>query len=136
MTTMTTIPAPLRVLYDGGCPLCRREIAHYRRLQPRRAVEWIDIDAAPEQPLPLGLSREQAMARFHVLEGERIETGAAAFVLLWSALPGWRWLARLVRALHLTGLMERGYVWFARRRLRQRCADGVCVSTSSTAARK
>lgn len=128
MTSMTANSTPLRVLFDGGCLLCRREIAHYRRLQPRRAVEWIDIDAAPEQPLPLGLSREQAMARFHVLEGERIETGAAAFVLLWRALPGWRWLAYLVQTLRLIGLMERGYLWFARRRLRQRCADGVCAS--------
>ena len=38
-------PATLRVLFDGGCPLCRREIALYQRLRPSRPIEWIDIDA-------------------------------------------------------------------------------------------
>lgn len=116
----------LTVLYDGGCPLCRREIAHYQRLRPRRRVCWVDIHARRTEPLPLGISHEQAMARFHVLDDTRIESGAEAFLLLWSAFPGWQWVARAVRALHLVGLMERGYVWFARRRLRQRCRDGVC----------
>jgi predicted DCC family thiol-disulfide oxidoreductase YuxK len=27
------------VFYVGGCPLCRREISHYRRLDRRGAVE-------------------------------------------------------------------------------------------------
>jgi len=126
MPTATSKPPPLRVLYDGGCPLCRREIAHYQRLSPRRPIHWIDIDADPDQSLPLGLTRERVMARFHVLDGEDIRTGADAFVLLWSALPGWRQLARMVRLLHLVGWMERGYVWFAGRRLRQRCREGAC----------
>jgi predicted DCC family thiol-disulfide oxidoreductase YuxK len=126
MPTETSKPAPLRVLYDGGCPLCRREIAHYQRLSPRRAIQWIDIDADRDQPLPLGLTREHAMARFHVLDGEDIQTGAHAFLWLWSALPGWRHLGRMVRLLHLTGWLEQGYVWFARRRLRQRCREGAC----------
>jgi predicted DCC family thiol-disulfide oxidoreductase YuxK len=118
---------PLRVLFDGGCPLCRREIAHYRQLTPRRPVHWIDISADAGACEAIGIARETAMARFHVLEGARIHTGAEAFVLLWSALPGWHRLASLVRALHLVPLMERGYVWFARRRWKRRCEDDRCA---------
>ncbi|NEX22427.1 DUF393 domain-containing protein [Thiorhodococcus mannitoliphagus] len=117
---------PLRVLYDGGCPLCRREIALYQRLQPRRPLEWIDIHADQGAPARFGISLEEAMARFHVLEGTQIRTGAAAFLLLWSAMPGWRHLAGIVRALRLQGLLERGYVWFARRRIRQGCTEDSC----------
>jgi len=36
------------VFYDGGCPLCRREIAHYRRIDGDRQLCWIDIHAQPE----------------------------------------------------------------------------------------
>ncbi|MBK1716134.1 thiol-disulfide oxidoreductase DCC family protein [Thiocystis violacea] len=118
--------APLQVLYDGGCPLCRREIGLYRRSRPRRPIDWIDIDADRQAPERFGLSREAAMARFHVIDGDEIRTGAAAFVRLWTALPGWRHLARTVRLTGVEPLMERGYVWFARKRLAERCADGAC----------
>lgn len=126
LTMNTATPASLRVLYDGGCPLCRREIAHYQRLHPRQPIQWVDIAADPRPTLPFNLTIEQVMQRFHVLDGEHVLTGAAAFVRLWSALPGWWRLARLVRQLRLVGLLEHGYVWFARRRWRQRCREGVC----------
>lgn len=116
----------LRVLYDGGCPLCRREIAIYRRLRPRRPVDWVDIDANPQAPSRYGLTVTQAMTRFHVIDGEQVVTGAAAFVTLWSALPVWRHLAAVVRALRLLPVLELGYAWFARRRLRRRCTEESC----------
>ncbi len=119
--------APLAVLYDGGCPLCRREIAHYRRLRPLRAVQWLDIDADRQVPSAYGLSRAEVMARFHVIEGERVRTGADAFVTLWDAMPGWRHLAAAVRALGATPILERVYTRFARRRLRGRCKDESCT---------
>ena len=31
------------MFYDGGCPLCSREVAHYRRLDRRNNVSWVDI---------------------------------------------------------------------------------------------
>ncbi len=67
------------------------------------------------------------MARFHVLDGETVHTGAEAFLVLWSAMPGWRHLASMARILRLTPLLEQGYGWFARRRLRRRCQDGRCA---------
>ncbi|EIC23899.1 thiol-disulfide oxidoreductase DCC family protein [Thiorhodovibrio frisius] len=126
-TSIQDSNSPLRVLYDGGCPLCRREIAHYQRLRPRRPVDWIDIDGDPSACESLDITRESAMARFHVLEGTRIHTGAEAFVVLWSALPVWSLLAALARGLRLLPLMERGYAWFAQRRWKKRCQDDRCA---------
>ncbi len=40
---------PLTVLYDGACPLCRREIAHVQRLSQRQgdgALCFLDVSAA------------------------------------------------------------------------------------------
>lgn len=124
--TERTVPRALHVLYDGGCPLCRREIAIYRRLRPRRPVQWVDIDADRTAPTRYGLSRPEAMARFHVIDGDRVDTGAAAFVTLWGALPAWRHLAAVVRALRLLPVLEWGYGWFARHRTRGRCTDEGC----------
>jgi predicted DCC family thiol-disulfide oxidoreductase YuxK len=114
-------PQPLMVLYDGACPLCRREIGLYRRLQPLPSgspVCFADVsDAAGELPgaLPPGTTREQWLARFHVrrADGEWLH-GAPAFLALWAVLPGWRWLARLGRLPGMAGLMERAYCVFLR----------------------
>lgn len=104
----------LTVLYDGSCPLCRREIALYRDLPADAPLAWCDV-SAPTQPLPEGAARETLMARFHVrrADGELL-SGAAAFVALWARLPGWRWLATLARAPGATAMMEVAYRGFLR----------------------
>ena len=112
---------PLTVLYDGACPLCRREIGVYRGLQPLRPdspVCFADVsDAAFSLPssLPPGTTREQLLARFHVRgrDGELL-SGAQAFLALWAALPGWRWLALAGRLPGAAWSMERGYRLFLR----------------------
>ena len=108
---------PLTVLYDGACPLCRREIGVYRGLQPLQAnapVCFADVSDT-SLPLPPGTTREQLLARFHVRgrDGELL-SGAQAFLALWAALPGWRWLARVGRLPGATWVMERGYQLFLR----------------------
>jgi predicted DCC family thiol-disulfide oxidoreductase YuxK len=104
--------APLTVLYDGACPLCRREIAVYQDLQASRPLCFADV-SNPALPLPPGATREQLMARFHVQTSDgRLLSGAAAFLALWATLPGWRWLARLGRLPGLAWVMERAYRLF------------------------
>ena len=109
------------MFYDGGCKLCSREVRHYRRLDRDQAVSWIDVSVHAELLETLKLSRADAMARLHVLDREgRVHTGAAAFAVLWSALPYYRWLAGCVRMLHLVPLLDRIYEPFARWRLARR----------------
>jgi len=118
----------LTVFFDGGCPLCSREIAHYRRLTALEPIDWIDIIQQPKLLNRFDLDPRAALAAFHVWEdaGARMYTGAAAFVRLWQALPGYRWLARTITALHLTPLLDQIYRIFARRHFRRRCRDGAC----------
>jgi predicted DCC family thiol-disulfide oxidoreductase YuxK len=105
---------PLTVLYDGACPLCRREIGIYRGLQSSTPVCFADVSDVT-QPLPPGTTREQLLARFHVRDGSgRLLSGAEAFLALWSTLPGWRWLARLGRVPGAAWVMERAYRVFLR----------------------
>ena len=76
----------------------------------------VDV-AAPDAPLPEGLGREAALARFHVQGSDgRLVSGAAGFVAVWHALPGWRWLARLVDRPVVLAALERRYLGFLRLR--------------------
>jgi predicted DCC family thiol-disulfide oxidoreductase YuxK len=125
-TNTTQSAAALTVLYDGACPLCRREIAVYRDLQPLQAgspVCFADISNAAVQ-LPDGTTREQLLARFHVQGRDgQLLSGAHAFLALWAALPGWRWLALAGRLPGAAWVMERMYLLFLRwRPLLQRWA--------------
>jgi predicted DCC family thiol-disulfide oxidoreductase YuxK len=105
---------PLTVLYDGACPLCRREIGIYSVLEPNTPLCFADVSDAA-LPLPPGTTREQLLARFHVrsADGELL-SGAQAFLALWAALPGWRWLARVARLPGAAWAMERVYRRFLR----------------------
>lgn len=108
--------APLNVLYDGGCPLCRREIALYRGLKANTPVCYVDVHAT-DSPLPANLTRHELLARFHVQDQRgALHSGARAFLLLWSALPGWRWLAQLGRLPGAPLIMEGVYRVFLRLR--------------------
>jgi len=110
-------PLPLTVLYDGTCPLCRREIGIYRGLRPLRSdspVCFADVSDAA-QPLPPGTTRAQLLARFHVRSRDgQLLSGAQAFLALWAALPGWHWLALAGRLPGAQWTMERAYRIFLR----------------------
>ena len=110
-------PTPtVTVLYDGACPLCRREIGLYRGLQPTTPVCFTDLSDA-SLPLPTDATREQLLARFHVRGADgQLLSGAQAFLALWAVLPGWRWLARVGRVPGAAWLMERVYRLFLRAR--------------------
>ncbi|MEM7566689.1 MAG: DUF393 domain-containing protein [Pseudomonadota bacterium] len=87
------------VYYDGACPLCRREIGLYQRGPGGEAIAWQDVSQSTETgEVAPGLTREAALARFHVglPDGRRV-SGAEAFLALWEALPGWRRLAAVKR---------------------------------------
>lgn len=112
-------PPAVTVLYDGACPLCRREIGHARRLadgQGGAGLAFVDV-ATHGCTLPDAPDRQALLARFHVrLADGRWLSGAAAFAAMWARLPGWRWLARLARLPGMLPVMEQAYRGFLRLR--------------------
>jgi len=106
---METATSKSTVYFDGACPLCRAEIAHYRKTDRDGALCFVDISAT-DAALPSGLTQQQAMQRFHVRAGNgSLLSGAAAFVEVWSRLPKWRWAARAAALPGVTVALERGY---------------------------
>ncbi len=99
------------VWYDGGCPLCVREIALMRRLDRRRRVCFVDIADAAACPLDPATLLE----RFHAREaGRDIVSGAAAFAAMWRAIPLLRPLGLAARVRPVLWLLERAYRGFLR----------------------
>lgn len=104
----------LTVMFDGSCPLCRREVSVYRGLEPLQPLHWLDVSA---DTIHFTDAADQSlfMARFHVrrADGELL-SGAQAFVALWLQLPGWRWLGRAAALPGATAFLEVLYASFLR----------------------
>lgn len=104
------------VYFDGSCPVCTAEIAHYAKRVDAADVRFEDV-SQPEAETGAGLDRARAMARFHVREADgTLLSGAAGFAALWRATPGWRWLGRLAQLPGATPALDLIYRGFLRLR--------------------
>jgi predicted DCC family thiol-disulfide oxidoreductase YuxK len=111
---MTESEAPTCTVYfDGGCPICRREVAHYRTSAGAERIRWIDASTAEAYALGPELDGERALARFHVRRPDGgLVSGAAAFAALWQQLPAYAWAGRLAALPPVLLLLEAGYRLF------------------------
>jgi predicted DCC family thiol-disulfide oxidoreductase YuxK len=115
------------MFFDGGCPLCSREVAHYRRLDRGSRILWVDITDHPETLSEYGIAYGTAMERLHALDEDgQVVSGVPAFVAVWRQLPGYRHLARVVEGLGVVPVLDWLYTRFASWRLKRRCRDGAC----------
>ena len=103
------------VYFDGACPVCRREIAHYRRQRGSESIAWVDASNCDQGELGPGLDRAVVLNRFHVRNADgTLTSGAAAFVAIWRRLPAFSWLAVLASSRPALALLEAGYWIFLR----------------------
>jgi hypothetical protein len=92
----------LEVFFDGGCPACRREMAHYRAQPGAEAT----------------LHARDADGTWHI--------GVPAFREIWLRLPRYApWARRFAWAIDSRALAW-AYAVFCRLRLPRRCRDGRC----------
>lgn len=115
----------LTVYYDGGCPLCRREIATYQSLPGAERLSWEDVAQADERVAP-DLNRSDALARMHVrtADGQLVQ-GAHAFALMWQAFPKTHSLGRLAATRPALWVLEPVYRMFLKVRPLWRKPDDV-----------
>jgi predicted DCC family thiol-disulfide oxidoreductase YuxK len=119
----------IKLLYDGDCPLCGREVAFLRRRDRCGRIAFEDIAAPGFEPARYGLERADVMARMHgVLPDGRVVEGMEVFRRAYAAIGLGALLAPTGWPL-LRPLFDRAYAVFARNRLRWtgRCEDGSCA---------
>jgi len=132
----------IRVLFDGACPLCGREIAMLERLdRGRGGIDFEDITKADFYPHAYALDAEQVISQIHgVLPYPRLVKGLEVFRRAYTAV-GLGWLLAPTRWPLLRDVAEAGYRTFARNRLRwtgraDACDTGHChVATTPAKAR-
>lgn len=101
--------AKTSVFYDGGCPLCRAEIAHYQKVDAAGSLSLVDISNDGSE-LPDGVTRQTLMKRFHVMRDDgTLLSGARAFTHVWRQLPGWAVAGRIASLPGLIQILEGGY---------------------------
>lgn len=111
-------PWEIKVLYDGDCPLCRREISMLQRRNRRGRLALEDIATPGFDPSRYGLTQEEAMGRIHgVLPDGRVVEGMEVFRRAYAAV-GLGWLLAPSRWPVLGRLFDAAYRLFARNRLR------------------
>jgi predicted DCC family thiol-disulfide oxidoreductase YuxK len=117
------------VLFDGGCPMCRRTVRRLHRLDWLNRLTFADAtDAERRERFAPGLSEEEVMREMWVIEPNRRYGGfeallriARAVPLMWpllfvGMLPGIRQIGRAI------------YKQIAANRKRQgRCTDEFCL---------
>jgi predicted DCC family thiol-disulfide oxidoreductase YuxK len=119
----------IALFYDGGCPVCSREVRFLQRRDRRGAIRFIDIDAAGFQAEPGGPGLETLMARIHgrLPDGTWIE-GVEVFRRLYAAV-GFGPVVALTRIPGVSHLLDWAYGVFARyrRRVFGRCTAETCA---------
>lgn len=119
----------VEVFFDGGCPLCVREINMLRRWDRSQRIRFTDIDAAEFSAEALGKTYEDLMSRIQgrLPDGTWIE-GVEVFRQLYSAV-GFGPVVWVTRLPGISQLMTIGYRIFAKNRLRLtgRCLGKTCA---------
>ena len=125
----------LTVYYDGDCPICSREIAHYRQRDTQGRLRLVDIAAPSFDAAAVGLDPATVRKVMHVrLPGGKLVTGLDAFIAIWGVLPGFETLAKLAQQPVINPLLRVGYWAFAKvrpylpKRQRAACDDGSCAT--------
>ena len=129
----------LAVFYDGLCPLCSREMAHYSARDTKGVLHLIDIADPNFAPAAEGVDAERVHERFHVRCSDgQLVTGVDAFAAIWEALDMWPLAVACSRNPILRIPLNIGYLCFAKIRplFRRRGCHGSCPITNTSRSKR
>ena len=86
---------PIKVFFNNSCNVCRLEINHYKKNSGNN-LEWIDI-TDNQQALDLtAKSQKELLRRLHVINNGKVIEGASAFLIIWSKIPRYKFLYKIL----------------------------------------
>tara|TARA_B100000900_G_scaffold27609_1_gene21349 strand:+ start:228 stop:578 length:351 start_codon:yes stop_codon:yes gene_type:complete len=98
----------IKVFFNNSCNVCRLEINHYKKIADSN-LEWIDITNNDEALKITSKSQEELLRRLHVIDDGEVIGGAKAFIVIWSKIPKYNFLAKIFSIKPLYILFHYGY---------------------------
>lgn len=84
------------VLFNANCPVCSFEIGHYAKYCRDNGLPIRFDDLNTEARAAWGIDADTAARRLYVLHQGQLTSGIPAFLVIWSQMPRYRWLASVV----------------------------------------
>ncbi len=85
----------IKVLFNDSCPICSKEINHYKKLKPKN-IHWLDINDLDVSQKLSGKTHKELLRRLHVIHNNRVYSGVKAFIIMWRELPRYRIISKIV----------------------------------------
>ena len=88
------------------------EIDHYKKNSDEN-LEWIDITNNQQAVDLTSKSKEELLRRLHVIDNGQVIGGAKAFIIIWSKIPKYNFLAKILSFKPLFILFHYAYEFVA-----------------------
>ena len=77
----------IKILYDGNCGLCSKEIKYYKKIDKRNVFEWINVYTDDIYLKKLGILKSEALMELHAIDKKgNVYKGVDSFILIWKNL--------------------------------------------------
>ena len=104
----------ITVFYDDRCGLCRKEIRYYQSKALPNTIDWVDITDNPDKVRAAGLTFDEAMRRFYVVDDNQQRfCGVDGFIQIWKVLPNFRFLAVFFKLPIIYSMSRLAYAFFS-----------------------
>ena len=103
---------PVKVFFNNSCNICKLEIDHYKK-NSDESLEWVDITNNQQAVDLTSKSKEELLRRLHVIDNGQVIGGAKAFIIIWSKIPKYNFLAKILSFKPLFFLFHYAYEFVA-----------------------
>ena len=102
----------IKVFFNNSCNICKMEIDHYKKHSDDN-LEWVDITNNQQAVDLTSKSKEELLRRLHVIDNGQVICGAKAFIIIWSKIPKYNFLAKILSFKPLFILFHYAYEFVA-----------------------
>ena len=103
---------PVKVFFNNSCNICKLEIDHYKK-NSDDSLEWVDITNNQQAVDLTSKSKEELLRRLHVIDNGQVIGGAKAFIIIWSKMPKYNFLSKILSFKPLFVLFHYAYEFVA-----------------------